>query len=149
MTNDVSRISMAFHLKEALQLPDMAVDWLMDLWDTIQVFDDIVDGDEVSRQDMLEIVVKSLVTMPTNPFYAANVSVLQPIIATAILKWKAADDVELAGEADEKSFVWRASYYDVILTVVLLCHGWDVAMEKAASIMRLYGEDYTSYKEEF
>ena len=149
MINDANRLSMEFHLKEGLQLSDIAVHWLLDLWDTIQVFDDVIDGDEVSRQDMLKVIVKSLVTMPTNPFYMTNVSILQPAIAMLILKWKAADDAELAGEADEKSFVWRASYYDVILTVVLLCHGWDVAMEKASSVMKLYGEDYMSYKEEF
>ena len=144
-----SRDSMEVHLREGFQLPEMAVAWLMDLWEVTQTLDDVVDDDDVTRDAALRVVVKCLVTMPTNPFYMANANVLQPIIATAILKWKASDDAERANEADERSFVWRAAFYDVIMTTVLLCHGWDVAMEKAASIMRLYGEDYTSYKEEF
>ena len=149
MTEVSSRDSMDFHLREGLNLPDAAAVWLLDLWDVTQTLDDIVDGDEVSRDAAMALVVKTLFTMPSNQFYAANAGILQPVIATAILKWKASDDAERAGAADEKSFIWRASYYDVILTAVIICHGWDTAMKNAVNVMKLYGESYISYKEEF
>jgi hypothetical protein len=113
------------------------------------VFDDMVDEDKVSREDIMDVVVKSLVTLPMNPFYAANASTLQPIMMSAILKWKASDDAERSGRADEKSFVWRASFYDVVLMVTLLCHGWKAAMENAVTVMSLYGEKFAEYREEF
>ena len=36
---------------EALALPEDAVEWLIDLWQVVQLFDDIVDGDKIDRDD--------------------------------------------------------------------------------------------------
>jgi hypothetical protein len=141
--------SLQYHFSSVLELPDAAVIWLLDLWQVIQAFDDIVDGEEVSKDQMMDVVVKSLIGLPANPFYMANAQTLQPMIMSSILKWKASDDAEREGKADEKSFVWRASYYDVVLMVTLLCHGWKTAMEKAKTVMSLYGETFAKYKEEF
>jgi hypothetical protein len=87
--------------------------------------------------------------MPANSFFMANASQLLPALATAICKWKASDDAERSGRADEKSFVWRAAYYDIVLLTVLLCLGRESAMEKAGAVMALYGEDFAKYREEF
>ena len=141
--------SLIVHLSEQLELPTDAIVWLLDLWHMSQVFDDVADGDEVKRADLDKAVWKGLVAMPSNPFYTAHMTALQPALATAILKWKASDDAERAGRADERSFVWRAAYYDIVLLVVLLVHGYDKAMEKASVVMALYGEDFAKYREEF
>ena len=141
--------SLVVHLTETLELPADAAMWLLDLWHMAQVFDDVADGDPVARADLDKAVWKGLVAMPSNPFYTAHISALQPAMATAILKWKASDDAERAGRADERSFVWRAAYYDIVLLVVLLVHGYDKAMEKASVVMALYGEDFATYREEF
>jgi hypothetical protein len=45
--------------------------------------------------------------------------------------------------------MWRAGYYDIILTVVQLCHGAEVAKESAHMVMRMYGEKLEDYLEEF
>jgi hypothetical protein len=141
--------SLIVHLSEQLELPTDAIVWLLDLWHMSQVFDDVADGDEVKRSDLDKAVWKGLVAMPSNPFYTAHMTALQPALATAILKWKASDDAERAGRADERSFMWRAAYYDIVLLVVLLVHGYDKAMEKASVVMALYGEDFAKYREEF
>jgi hypothetical protein len=88
-------------------------------------------------------------TFPTNPFFVANVTALQPAIATAILKWEASHTAEMTGRADERSFAWRASYYDIVLLVVLLCQGYESAMAKAPTVMALYGEKFSDYRAEF
>lgn len=137
------------HFTETLTLPADAAVWLLDLWHMAQVFDDVADGDPVARQDLDMAVWKALVAMPTNSFFTAHASALQPAMATAILKWKASDDAERAGKADERSFVWRAAYYDVVLLVVLLVHGYHKAMEMSSQVMALYGEDFAKYREEF
>lgn len=132
-----------------LGLPADAVDWLLDVWAVFQVFDDVADGDNVERKALHDAIWGSLVKMPSNPFYLANSGALIPIMASAILKWVASDEAERAGKADEKSFVWRASYYDIVLLVVLLSQGKDAALAKAATVMALYGEDFGAYKKEF
>jgi hypothetical protein len=135
------------HFTNTLDLPSAAVDWLLDLWQVIQVFDDAHDGDPVG--DVMPALWASLVSMPSNPFYVANAAVLQGAVANAILKWHAANEAEDAGEADERSFVWRAAYYDVVLLVVLLCYGQTEALRLAPVVMLMYGEPFAAYREEF
>jgi len=135
--------------ENVLELPANAVAWLLDLWAVIQVFDDVADGDNVARKDLHDAIWRSLVEMPSNPFFAANTGNLLPVLANAFLKWVASDDAERAGQADEKSFIWRASYYDVVLMAVLLAQGKDAAVAKAATVMALYGENFDAYKKEF
>ena len=135
------------HFKHQLDLPRPAADWLLDLWQVIQVFDDAHDGDPIGN--VMPALWAALVSMPGNVFYQANAAALQAAVATAILKWHAANEAEDAGEADERSFVWRAAYYDVVLLVVLLCHGQAEALRLAPAVMLMYGEPFAAYREEF
>ena len=142
------RESLAVHL-QALELPPDAAAWLLNLWDVIQVFDDLYDRDDVPRHDILKTVWRVLVAMPANPFYKANEPHLSPILANALFKWQGANDAEDDYAVSEVSFVWRAAYYDVVLMVVALCHGPDKALEMAHVVMGLYGEKYADYQKEF
>jgi heme exporter protein D len=137
------------HFAVAFKLPPAAVDWLLSVWDAIQVLDDVADKDDIARDDLDSAIFSVLVGMPSNQFFIANSVQLLPALALMVLKWKASDDAEREGNADEKSFVWRAAYYDVVLLVVLLCHGPQVAMTAAKHVMALYGETYEEYCKEF
>ena len=132
-----------------LELPQDANDWLCDLYACIQVFDDIADGDEVNRKDLNHCIWSSLVGMNVNSFFKANSISLLPVMATAIFKWQGSDTAERKGQVDERSFMWRASFYDVVMITYFICHGRELAEENAAIIMNLYGENYQEYKEEF
>jgi hypothetical protein len=137
------------NLQKALALPAPAVDWLLMLFEAIQVFDDVADGDPVEREDLNAVIWNTLVGMNQNTFWIANSHSLTPVVATMILKWQASDQAERAGKADAKSFVWRAGYYDVVLMAVALCHGTQQATEKAQQVMELYGEKFEDYMKEF
>lgn len=143
------RDSLAVLLHEQLHLPGEAIAWLQNLWDVIQVFDDVADKDPIDRVDLDRAIFAALVQMPANSFFMAHSATLLPLVATMVLKWKASDDAEREGQADEKSFVWRAGYYDVVLGIVLLCHGSDAAMKTAKLVMNLYGETFADYRKEF
>ena len=140
--------SLAVHFQN-LELPPEAAGWLLDIWQLIQAWDDVADEDGIERDRLDRAIWASLVTMPANPFYLAHAASLQAGLALQILKWQASDDAERSGQADEKSFVWRAAYYDIVLLTVLLCLGRESAMEKAGAVMALYGEDFAKYREEF
>lgn len=137
------------NLSNCFALPASAVDWLMMLYNAIQVFDDVADGDPVSREDLNATIWNTLVGMNQNPFWQVNSQMLTPIVAGMILKWQGSDQAERAGKADAKSFVWRAGYYDVVLMVVALCHGTQFATDNAHHVMNLYGETLEEYLEEF
>lgn len=130
-------------------LTDQATEWLIMLWQAIQVFDDIADGDPVSMGELNKTILNTLVYMNQNEFWRCNSNSLSPIIELNILKWHASETAERNGKADEKSFVWRAGFYDVILMVVKLCHGSEAAMKVAYNVLSLYGENFQEYFKEF
>lgn len=137
------------HLAATLDLPPAAVEWLLDVWRLIQMLDDVADGDPVSRADLNEAIWAALVTMPANPFFLANAAALQTGLAALVLKWQASDDAERAAQADARSFMWRAGYYDLVLLAVLLTKGHATAMSQAKTVMHLYGETLHEYLKEF
>jgi hypothetical protein len=137
------------NLEEHFQLPASAVEWLLMVFDAIQVFDDVADGDVVYRKDLDKCIWNTLVAMPLNHFFSANAATLLPIVAVNILKWQGSDRAEKAGEADARSFVWRAGFYDLCMIAVQLCHGTEKATELSFDAMKLYGEDFEAYRKEF
>ena len=137
------------NLQRVLALPAPAIDWLLMLFEAIQVFDDVADGDPVEREDLNAVIWNTLVGMNQNTFWIANSHSLTPVVATMILKWQASDQAERDGKADAKSFVWRAGYYDVVLMTLALCHGTQQATDKAQQVMELYGETFEDYMKEF
>jgi hypothetical protein len=137
------------NLGEGLRLPFDAVRWLLDLYHAFQVFDDFADGDPVKRNDLNAVIWNTLVGMHQNSFYMQNSFRLLPVISVNILKWQASDTVERANNADAKSYVWRAGYYDIALAVVEICHGPVFATQNAHIVLGLYGEAYDDYVKEF
>jgi hypothetical protein len=137
------------NLQKVLALPAPAIEWLLMLWNAIQVFDDVADGDPVEREDLNAAIWNTLVGMNQNQFWIAHSHNLSPVVATMILKWQASDHAERAGRADARSYVWRAGYYDVVMMVVALCHGTKYATDTAHLVMALYGETLEDYMKEF
>jgi len=132
-----------------LQLPPDAARWLLDVWNAIQVLDDVADGDSIDRDALDRAIYDLLVGMPSNRFFAVHAGTLLPALGLMVLKWKASDTAERGGRADARSFVWRAGYYDVVLAVVAAHHGPAVAMTVADKVMELYGETLHEYLKEF
>lgn len=137
------------HFSKSLGLPPDAVDWLIQLYQVTQFFDDVADGGEVQRSDLNAALWNVLVSMPRNPFFQTHASDLTPMVAAQILKWQASDRAERKGAADEKSYMWRAGYYEIVLLVVALAHGHEAATNAADAILRIYGEKFDDYMKEF
>lgn len=134
------------HLETALKLPADAVDWLMGLWRVTQVFDDVADGDPVERPDLDAAIWDALAGMPANPFFQRHQAWLIPATSQMVLKWQVSDRVEREGKASERSFIWRAGFYDVVLMVAAIVHGPN--LDVAATALGLYGEEFQEYMEE-
>lgn len=141
--------SLKYHLEERFRLPASAVEWLLMFFQVTQVFDDVADNDEVTREELNKCIWNTLVSMPLNPFFAANSTTLLPVVALTILKWQASDAAERMGQADEMSFAWRAGFYDLCMIVVQICHGVKAATDFSPDVMKLYGEDFDTYRKEF
>jgi hypothetical protein len=133
---------------ETLSLSEEASDWLIALWEVIQLFDDVADKDPIDRDELDMVIWNALVGMPANLFYQRNIHILTPLLSIMVLKWKASDTVERNGEACATSFVWRAGYYDLVLATVQLEHGAQAAMDIGHAVLKLYGESLEDYMKE-
>jgi hypothetical protein len=137
------------NLSDAFALPPEAVEWLLSIWNIIQLFDDVADGDDISRDDLDSVIWSSLVNNHKNKFFKQHSEDLLPIVETMIFKWQASDRVERINEPDARSFMWRAGYYDLILMAINKVHGHLIAERSAHMVMRLYGENLEDYLKEF
>ena len=134
---------------EQLGLPDDAHEWLLSMWRVTQFLDDVADKDDINEDEFNNALWDIMLRMPSNSFYRANVDALAPVIALQTLKWQAANVVEKSGSADERSYMWRAGYYDLVLMVCLLCFGSAMKVQKAVDALMIYGESYADYTKEF
>lgn len=139
--------SLELNFRETLKLPDDAVQYLMDLWNMVQVLDDVADGDAIDRKDLDRAIWSSLGAFPMNEFFKRWRDWLVPAQTMAILKWMASDLAERRGMADERSYMWRAGYYDIVCLVASLVHGPSSEISQAA--LSLYGEGCAAYLKEF
>ena len=133
---------------DALKLPQVAADFLLSIWNLTQVFDDAADGDQVNRQSLDKAIFDAFVGLHISPFFQQHRQNILPVLANCIMKWQASDFCERNNAIDEKTFVWRSAYYDVVMMVVLLVHGTET-QNLAPYVLKMYGEDYQGYLKEF
>lgn len=126
-----------------LGLPPEAQSWLLDLWNLIQVLDDAADGDKADPAAARRATWAIFQNMPLNNFYRQYAAILQPVLVLQLLKWEGANVVEARGESNEKSYVWRAGFYEVVLMCCHLCGLNDMGH----ACMEMYGETFAAYME--
>jgi hypothetical protein len=134
---------------EYLGLPQAAQEWLLMLFKATQGLDDWYDGDTVDKRTIEHYVYLLLVRFPSNPFYIAFNKELTPVVSNCILKWTGANALEAKGEQLHKSFMWRAGFYDVLLEVVRIVHGPEVAIAASEYVIKMYGENLEDHIKEF
>jgi len=140
---------LARNFREVFAFPDEAVEWLLGVWNVIQLFDDMADAGCVKRDDLNRAIWGAMVGVPENTFYQKHKAFLTPLVALQIFKWQASDAAERDGKAGAMSYVWRAGYYDLVLATVFLVHGVQSATDIGHRVMELYGENFADYLAEF
>jgi hypothetical protein len=136
-------------LLDPLNLPPAAQRWLLDFFGVIQGLDDWRDNDPVEPRQKEKVIYQVMVELPQNLFFQANSHNLLPLVSILVLKWIGANKLEDNREQLHKAYMWRAAYYDLILEVVRLVHGFDNAANAAEYVAKLYGETYEDYVKEF
>ncbi len=134
---------------EFYQLPNDSIEFLISLYISLQVFDDVKDLDHVNQDELDHTIWFLLTGIYTNKFAISHMHKLVPLLSNMVLKWHAANNAEKTGKHDEKSFVWRAGYYDIVLAVVEIVHGHQATSKIAHDVLSIYGESFADYKGEF
>lgn len=133
----------------ALPLSPQAHAFVADLYHVLQAWDDFYDGDRMPQAAKLEAIWASLVGIPANPFFRAHSGELLPLLASLVVKWESANQLEAKRERLDIAFVWRAAFFDVVLHCLLIEHGPCIAMEQGPRVARLYSETFDSFRKEF
>jgi hypothetical protein len=132
-----------------LNLPIDTQLWLTDFWDVIQGLDDWRDNDTVDPLEKEKVIYQVMVALPSNPFFQRHAQHLLPIMSNLVLKWIAANKLEDKKEELNKAYMWRAAYYDLVLEVVRLVHGYENAALASEYVAKMYGESFEEYVKEF
>jgi hypothetical protein len=121
-----------------------AMRFCADMVDVAHVWDDLVDCDKpVSAARADATFRKMILEIPANDFYRGNFGFLHPVMILVWAQWDAANKMEAHTLNNDfaKTYMLRASLYQLFHACAVLCGGLDWAAEVGPEIYRLYGEE--------
>lgn len=98
------------------------------------LYDDLIDKDkDVDPGFIHDVMWTLMVGLPLNNFYIENSRILAPVIATGILNWRGANEMEKIGSEEELyiSHATRYSINDLALLVMVIVGGVEHAARYA------------------
>lgn len=123
---------------------DLAMRMCADMVEVAHVWDDLVDRDKMVPAKVADATFRKLMLeMPANGFYRENFTFLHPVMVLIWAQWDAANQMEAAPIKNDlaKTYMLRASLYQLFHACAVLCGGLDWASEVGPEIYRLYGEE--------
>lgn len=120
-----------------------AMKFCADMLEIAHTWDDLVDGDDVPADKADAIFRKLMLEIPVNDFYRTNFGFLHPVLILVWAQWDAANKMEANPVKNDlaKTYMLRASLYQLFHACAVLCGGLDWAAEVGPEIYRLYGEE--------
>lgn len=128
-----------------------AADFVFQASSLAHFFDDLIDKDQnISKNEIHANLWLSMITLPRNEFYRNNFNELNPLIASSIINWRAANELEATDSSEDKeiSFIIRSEYVNLLIHSALIVGGVDWANEITPKIRRFWhDETLAGYKE--
>jgi len=126
---------------------DAAVDLALMIFEVAQVWDDLIDRDHPISDESINRAFRYLIyDIPMNPIMSKELTV---ILLSCYNQWTAANSIEKCGEDLHKSYMLRASIYQIFQHIAAIVGGLDYGTKVSVDIFNLYGETFESYEEEF
>lgn len=129
-------------LREVLNCHADAITFIEDLSTVSQVWDDLIDCKQPTRQDINAAFICALSYIPRNKFYLNNINTLQPFIEQVICDWLTANDFE-KGDVTQKSVAYtlRDSLASVVVQCASILGGIDWAIKVSPIIRSFYHDE--------
>lgn len=108
------------------------------------VYDDLIDKDKpVSDKHIHEVMWMLMIELPGNQFYRLNESSFRPMIASGIMNWHAANQMEKSGCVEQLHIAHaiRYSICDVAYLAMIFAGGLDHAIANASKCRLLMQYD--------
>ena len=125
-----------------------AVKLSFDLLHIVHVWDDIIDQDDVSDQDVNKAFVLSLIELPMNPLWTP---MMQANMLNVFYRWNDANKIELTEVDDNelaKAWMLRAGVYDMFVLLAGQLYGLEWADEIGPLVRSFYGEKLQDFLSE-
>lgn len=93
--------------------------FILQMAEVAEVWDDLVDGDEVPRDRLHGAFVTALFDIPANPFFIRHVDYLRPLMLAGMNAWL--DSTELERRDDKWAKTWAYALRDYYMELVPAC----------------------------
>jgi hypothetical protein len=134
-----------FFLKEN----EDAIRFCMDIWKVCHIWDDIVDKDNPTYEEVCDAFRIALIDINLNPFFSTFRSHLVPIMMNIILQWEDSNTLDHGSDHDKHmSYMLRAAPVGIVNFCALLVGGPNWARKVGPDIRRIMIEDFDSYMKE-
>ena len=130
---------------------EYAVQLSVDLWNVMQVWDDLIDDkDEVTDDNIHDAFGRLIYQIPTNPFYAEHAHELAPLLHSTMLQWRVANVFENDQKEGDlhKAWMLRDGVYQLFVYIASLAVDPVWATVVGPDIWRTYGETLEDFVEE-
>jgi hypothetical protein len=128
---------------------ESAISLSMMLIDSLHVWDDLIDGDEVSSDNVNRVFRYLIYDIPLNPVYRL-IPGMPDHLLNVYLRWRDATEMEAEEKPDlEKTYMLRAGLYDIFSLIAYHLCGDDWSQKIGPDIRKLYGETLDDLKGEF
>lgn len=126
-----------------------AVDFLLDVFQIGETWDDLVDRDKpLTADDIHRAFWLALVELPNNPFYRRHGAALVPVMATMMNAWMDSVPMEQGGTQQRAvAYVLRDAYLEIISLVLYLARGYDAMRVHSAQIRAFLMESHETFDE--
>ena len=126
-----------------------AVRFCMGIWRICHIWDDIVDGDNPTYEEVCEAFRIALVDFNLNPFFDRFRYQLIPIMMNIILQWQDSNVLDHGSDHDKHmSYMLRAAPISIVNYCAYLIGGPEWAMKVGPDIRRILIEPLEDYMKE-
>lgn len=126
---------------------DHAYQFLLDISDITELWDDIVDEDTTIPVDRVHAVfTRALISLPMNPFYAQHRSFLTPVLITSINTWLDANELQ-HGTRNERALAYTARNMDiqVIQAIIYLTRGQEFLRTISPQLWKMFAAEQDDF----
>lgn len=117
-----------------------AFDLLMLFNEAAELWDDLIDKDkEISHDKIHDVFTELLVKYPSNPFYIKHRVFLTPLIISAIVAWRTANELEKGTRSERAvAYTLRSVDLQLLMMMIYIIRGHNAAVTIGPEVWRTF-----------
>lgn len=129
-----------------------ALAFILGVHTVVELWDDLIDRDkDIAPASIHEAFYMALITLPRNPFYQRNFSLLNPVFEAAIFDWHTANALEATKDVENLrgSFMLRCGVLMLTVMCARIIGGAEWAKHVGVELRSMGDESWQEYIDSF